>query len=58
MRIYILIYVLTDMIMFNLYVFTLLSIVFEFINSNDYLDEFNTTVTKNHIEVPIYDEYI
>ena len=44
--------------MFNLYVFALLSIVFEFINVTDYPKEFNTTVTKNHIEIPKYEEYI
>ena len=43
--------------MFNLYVFTILSIVFEFMNIT-YQNEFNTTVNKNHIKVPKYDEYI
>ena len=58
MILYNLILVLTDMMMFNLYVFTILSIVFEFMNTTKYLQEFNTTVTKNHIEVQKYDEYI
>ena len=57
MILYNLILVLTDMMMFNLYVFTILSIVFEFMNIT-HQNEFNTTVTKNHIEVPKYDEYI
>ena len=52
-----LILVLTDMMMFNLCVFTTLSIVFEFMNIT-YQNEFNTTVNKNHIEVQKYDEYI
>ena len=46
------------MMMFNLYVFTLLSIVFEFMNITKYPQEFNTTINKNHIKVPKYDEYI
>ena len=58
MILYNLILVLTDMMMFKLYVFTLLSILFEFINITNYPQEFNTTVNKNHIEVPKYDEYI
>ena len=58
MILYNLIYVLTDMMMFNLYVFTLLSIVFEFMNITKYPQEFNTTINKNHIKVPKYDEYI
>ena len=58
MILYNLIYVITDMMMFNLYVFTILSIIFEFMNTTKYLQEFNTTVNKNHIEVPKYDEYI
>lgn len=57
MILYNLILVLTDMMMFNLYVFTILSIVFEFMNIT-HQNEFNTTVNKNHIEVPKYDEYI
>ena len=57
MILYNLILVLTDMMMFNLYVFTILSIVFEFMNIT-YQNEFNTTVNKNHIEVQMYDEYI
>ena len=57
MILYNLILVLTDMMMFNLCVFTTLSIVFEFMNIT-YQNEFNTTVNKNHIEVPKYDEYI
>ena len=58
MILYNLILVLTDMMMFNLYVFTILSIVFEFMNTSKYPPEFNTAVNKNHIEVPKYDEYI
>lgn len=57
MILYNLILVLTDMMMFNLCVFTTLSIVFEFMNIT-YQNEFNTTVNKNHIEVQKYDEYI
>ena len=57
MILYNLILVLTDMMMFNLCVFTTLSIVFEFMNIT-YQNEFNTTVNKNHIEVLKYDEYI
>ena len=57
MILYNLILVLTDMMMFNLCVFTTLSIVFEFMNIT-YQNEFNTTVNKNHIEVQTYDEYI
>ena len=57
MILYNLILVLTDMMMFNLCVFTTLSIVFEFMNIT-YQTEFNTTVNKNHIEVQKYDEYI
>ena len=57
MILYNLILVLTDMMMFNLYVFTILSIVFEFMNIT-YQNEFNTTVIQNHIEVQKYDEYI
>ena len=57
MILYNLIIVLTDMMMFNLCVFTTLSIVFEFMNIT-YQNEFNTTVYKNHIEVQKYDEYI
>ncbi len=58
MIIYNLILVLTDMMMFNLYVFTLLSIIFEFINVTNYPLEFNTTVNKNHVEIPKYQENI
>ena len=57
MILYNLILVLTDMMMFNLYVFTILSIIFEFMNIT-YQNELNTKVNKNHIEVPKYDEYI
>ena len=57
MILYNLILVLTDMMMFNLYVFTILSIVFEFMNIT-HQNEFNTTVNKNHIKVSKYDEYI
>ena len=58
MILYNLILVLTDMMMFNLYVFTLLSIVFEFMNVTNYQLEFNTTVNKNHVEIPKYQENI
>ena len=58
MIIYNLLIVLTDMMMFNLYVFTILSIVFEFMNITKYPQEFNTTVTKNHIKISNYEEYI
>ena len=58
MILYNLILVLTDMMMFNLYVFTILSIIFEFMNTTKYPTEFNTTINKNHIEVKKYDEYI
>ena len=57
MILYNLILVLTDMMLFYLCVFSTLSIVFEFMNIT-YQNEFNTTVNKNHIEVPKYDEYI
>ena len=57
MILYNLILVLTDMMMFNLYVFTILSIIFEFMNIT-HQNEFNTTVNKNHIKVSKYDEYI
>ena len=44
--------------MFNLYVFALLSIVFEFSNITNYPKEFNTSAIKNHVEIPKYQEYI
>ena len=58
MNIYNFIYVITDMIMFNLYVFTLMSIIFEFTNITNYPQEFNTTTNHTKIIIHKYFEHI
>lgn len=46
------------MIMFNLYVFTLMSIFFEFTNITNYPQEFNTTTNHTKIIIHKYFEHI
>ncbi len=58
MNMYNFIYVITDMIMFNLYIFTLMSIIFEFTNITNYPQEFNTTTNHTKIILRKYFEHI